>query len=135
MMFRLAVNKDYFQKEVLDRPRLKAYWEKVQARPSYKEAYLNTPAFPNTCVLVTLITVVFTIITSILMGIIYGFMQIPDESPMNGDNWWIYAVSIFGFILMMFLCKVCTAKSKMRKYCDMAHNEKLADGDYVKMEP
>ena len=29
MMVRLAVNKEYFAKEVLGRPKLKAYWEMV----------------------------------------------------------------------------------------------------------
>jgi hypothetical protein len=55
------------------------------------------------------ITLVFTLITSILMGITYGCMQIPDESPMTGENWWIYAVSMFGFLVLMLVCCACGA--------------------------
>jgi len=40
MMSRLVTDKTFFKAEVLENPILSAYWKKVQARPSYKDAHM-----------------------------------------------------------------------------------------------
>ena len=105
----------------------------VQARPSFKEANLNIMSPPNACILLMGITLILTILTSVLMGIVYGCMQIPEESPMTEENWWIYAVSIFSFISLMIVCKICSAKSALRSRCDKALIEKANDDKYQRM--
>ena len=39
MMSRLCIDKTFFKAKVLENPVLNAYWKRVQARPSYKDAH------------------------------------------------------------------------------------------------
>ena len=49
MIARLYTDQKFFTANVLGDPVLNAYWERVQARPSYKQAHIMKVRAPHIC--------------------------------------------------------------------------------------
>ena len=103
---RLNLQTAWFDDQMKKRPNVARYWEKVQSRPSYKNAgvLLLRPWFVNTFT----VTILFLTISFILSLLITGITSLFVEF---GTDWWKIsmtgAVGIYSLILMYFIIKGC----------------------------
>ena len=100
----------------MGRPHLAKYWKMVSERPSYEEAKIMKIRFPTNCQFITLFSFVLSLITAILIFIVY---LIPGtECVLTWNTVPIFAAGIITIILGLITIFLCIKKQQFLKFMD-----------------
>jgi hypothetical protein len=100
LMSRLITDPKFFKIAVMDVPVLKTYWERMQARPSYKDANQHQHKLWS----LTKVHMVLFFNIAFLAAIIFGILSIFHEQiGIYQHNWYLWAIGCFvGVTIMLF---------------------------------
>ena len=85
------------------RPNVARYWERIQARPSFKDSksLLLRPWFVNSCTISVLFLAIDTLLNVVIFGVLSLFIEFKTD-------WWLFALAgglgLFMIILLIFVC-------------------------------
>ena len=112
-LVRLNANPTFFKKEVRGRPLVSKYYDKVMARPSIKEASIGPPPVPTLPKMIFGLTMIFTLLSAIVAGIIYG-VKSSFDSPTNFYFTWLYSfITIICLFLVFFTYLSCIGRKRL----------------------
>lgn len=108
LMSRLATDEKLFRTEVLGNPVLNSYWERMQARQSYKDANQHQHHLWS----LTKAHMVLFFNNAFLAAIIFGILMIfHSQIGINSTNWYFWALGCFvGVTMLLFLWMGCKGR-------------------------
>lgn len=73
-LVRLQIAPSFWSREVLTRPNIVKYWNKVNKRPSikHKDGQITVVPIPGHCKMLVILTVISAIISLMIAGIAFG---------------------------------------------------------------
>jgi hypothetical protein len=102
LMSRLTTDKKWFKTEVLDVPVLNSYWERMQARPSYKDAGQHCHVLWSTTKANMVLFFNLAFMAAILFGILELLGLFMKHIEIGSDNWYWYYLGCFVAATIMF---------------------------------